>query len=162
MYLFQEPRILLFVILSALLGCGSRPTGPVETYAVRGQLFIDGKPAENAYLVFHWDGEDEQLKQYAPRGYTDEHGRFEIKTFYEGDGAPTGTFKVCVVWRKLPRDVKYEECGRAVLLSFPDVLQGRFDDPAETPLKVTIGEQVNELPALELHPTTKVVRKSQQ
>ncbi len=140
------------ILLAAVtIGC-SKPD-KVETYPVRGQVLVDGKPAEHAFLVFHPTGADERVQKLTPRATTGKDGFYELKTYWSGDGAPRGEYKVTALWRgPLPANSDSEDFNMATYEEQPDKLKGRYDDPAKTQLRMTI-QEAGELPALEL--TTK-------
>ena len=80
-----------------LIGCRkatpqfeSRPTFPVE-----GTVLIRGKPAEGVQVFLHPRDVSQRGK---PRGVTDADGRFRLRTYHDGDGAPAGDYTVTVYW----------------------------------------------------------------
>src|SRR5205809_8008933 len=74
--------------------CGKR--GP-EVYPVSGHVLVGDRPAAKAIVTFHPvapQGPDKVL----PTAHVDEHGRFKLTTFTDGDGAPPGEYQATVVW----------------------------------------------------------------
>jgi hypothetical protein len=101
--------ILVSFGLTALAGCTSGP--PQEpVYPVKGQLFVDDKPAHGAVVWFYpLDVAQVDLKNPAadprPSGIVQADGTFELNTFGIKDGAPAGRYRIGVTWTKaLPGD----------------------------------------------------------
>jgi hypothetical protein len=85
-----------------LAGC-SIPQEPV--FPVKGEVFYEGKPAVGAVVFFHPLNAgiaDSQNPASDPRptGRVQENGSFELTTYKTNDGAPTGSYRVGVVWTK--------------------------------------------------------------
>jgi hypothetical protein len=74
---------------------------------------------------------------------TNADGKFELRTFRPGDGAPAGEYKVTVSWSGPP-----SADGSAT-----DRLRGRYATPEKTELTATVADAPNELQPFEL--TTK-------
>lgn len=85
---------LLFVVAAlALAGCGQK--GPT-LYPVTGKVTgSDGKPLENATVVFH-PAEGAGPDAVKPRGKVGSDGTFTLTTHSAGDGAPAGEYRVTV------------------------------------------------------------------
>jgi hypothetical protein len=105
----MQPRwqIVALLTMAALVvslgGCQSGPKEPV--YPVKGQLFIDDKPAKGAVVWFNpVDApEPDKLKPAAdprPSGIVEEDGSFEVSTYGSKDGAPAGRYRIGVMWAK--------------------------------------------------------------
>ncbi len=89
-----DPRLPRFALMLAfaaslalLAGCG--PKRP-ETMYVEGIVTLDGKPVENAAVMFS------PAEGRPASGSTDAQGRFELQTFEPRDGAVPGSHKVTV------------------------------------------------------------------
>ncbi|MSR31420.1 MAG: hypothetical protein EXR99_07940 [Gemmataceae bacterium] len=89
----QRVLPLLFLAGIVLPGCG----GGVGLYPVKGKVTFQGQPAEGATVVFHRIGQDNG-KEEKPRGTVNAQGEFMLATHPHGDGAPSGEYKVLVVW----------------------------------------------------------------
>jgi hypothetical protein len=133
--------------LAATLGTGgcARDEARAPVFPVHGQVRFKGAPAPGAFLVFHplEDAGDEPLR---PTGLVAPDGSFALTTYDKDDGAPPGDYAVTVEWRKLVTKGEDAEAG-------PNILPDRYGRPETTPLKVTIAEEPNDLPPLEV--TTK-------
>jgi hypothetical protein len=131
-----------------LIGCGD--AGKVKTFPVRGQVLVDGQPAEHARLVFFPLGGDAQLHRLVPRATTDANGFYELMTYRSGDGAPLGEYQVTAVWKgPLPADAGSEDFSLADYEDRPDRLKGRYESPEKTPLRLTI-QGPGDLPPLDM------------
>ena len=138
--------VTLLLVMSAT-SCHSER---VSVHAVYGRVLVEGKPAENAVVVFHPLGESGQPQMFQPRGRTDAEGRFKLKTYRTDDGAPPGKYQVAIAWPgPVPPEgtrayAHYETQGKK------DLLNGRYNDPATSGLEATVSSGINELPTFEL------------
>jgi len=122
-----------------LCGCQQEAFKPPEsTYAVRGQILVDGQPAAGAEVVFHPEQADRG--RLRPRGVTDDQGRFELSTHQAGDGAPAGRYQVTVSW-KSEATGKQEDRDLA-----QEKLPRRYLDPKASQLSAEVQAGANELP----------------
>ncbi|MGL4513753.1 MAG: carboxypeptidase regulatory-like domain-containing protein [Lacipirellulaceae bacterium] len=132
------------------IGCGGDDGRP-RVYPTSGTVTVGGQPAAGAELVFYpsstvvarlADGTEVPL---APQARTTAEGRFEVRTFAEGDGAPAGEYRVSVVWPdRTPRPDGSEP------LDPPDRLKGKYGNPAKSGLKASVPEGGGELAPLNL------------
>lgn len=74
-------------------GCGPKPPA---LSTVSGKVFVNGKPAEHATVVFHPTAADQTLPK--PRGTVGPDGTYTLTTTTTGDGAPPGEYRVTVEW----------------------------------------------------------------
>ena len=139
--LVHLPAVAMAVVLA---GCGD---GRLRRYPVNGSVLIDGRPAENAIVVFCPVDPSAELEHLRPAGRADAAGQFELTTYEAFDGAPAGQYKVLVKWPS-PRPVNDRE-GRPGALG-PDRLKGKYYNLDTTPFSATIEEQANALPPFEL------------
>jgi len=114
-----------------------RPTFPVE-----GRVLIQGKPAEGVQVFFHPRDASQRGK---PRGITDAEGRFHLRTYHDGDGAPAGEYAVTLYWPaaynpKVPVEDQMP----------PDRLGERFMDPARSSMRATVSAGPTTLPPFEI------------
>lgn len=133
-------------LLAGLPGCSEPSNGRMKTYPVKGKVLIDGQPADGAVLTFF--GTEDRLKGTGvpvPMATTDAEGLFTVRSYGRDDGAPSGHFKVRVVWPEpMPEDADPD------LYVAKDRLEGKYAKIDSTPLEVTIEEGSNELPHFEL------------
>jgi hypothetical protein len=129
--------------LVVLAGCGrttkleSLPTFPAE-----GKVLVRGKPAEGVQVFFH---PREPSQRGKPRGITGADGRFQLRTYRDGDGAPAGEYTITVYWPgpynpKLPKEDQIP----------PDRLGERFMNPKSSTLRATIAAGPNTLAPIEI------------
>ena len=148
----SEPGVYGLLILAAsavcATSCGSSDEVPV--YPVRGQVLVQGQSAENAYIVCYPQGASVEVQQLTPRGKTTADGRFSLKTYRQGDGAPPGDYKISIVWHPPPEGMRTDQLHPSELTALPDRLEGRFADPATSGLTVTVTSGQNELPPFEI------------
>ena len=139
--------ILLVVGLPATLVLCSACQKGQPFYPVRGQVFVAGKPAEEALVVFH-PVEDTDPPALRPSARVQADGSFTLRSYdpktcpTPKDGAPAGEYRVTVTW--VPAN--YTEY-RNVL---PDKLQGRYSDPKTSGLRAVVKGEPNELPPFQL------------
>ena len=134
-------RFLAGAALAAALvmsGC----SGKLRTYPVSGELFIDGKPAEDAFVYLHPSG---GLPDGAPRPFAqvDKDGRFTLSTYVSNDGAPAGEYIVTFEWRERSGLLKQNFDG-------PDRLKNIYYDPKKSNFHVTIEKGSIVLPRYDL------------
>jgi hypothetical protein len=86
-----------------------------------------------------------------PRGRADRDGHFTLTTYEFGDGAPAGEYVVTIIWRApLPGASPHDEVLEYAA-GGPDQLEGRYADPATSPLRVTIKPESNELAPFDVY-----------
>jgi hypothetical protein len=85
----ERSAVCVGLMVLALSGCGgsNRPA----TLPVRGIVLLDNEPVAGAAVMFHPVGGGRPAE-----GVTGADGRFELKTFEEGDGALPGEHQVTV------------------------------------------------------------------
>lgn len=123
-----------------LLGCGeSKPAGP-EVFPVRGEVFLDGKPAAGATVAFHPVGNPTGR---IVQGIVQPDGSFALTTTTKGDGAPAGTYAVCLSWTEAI------EVGDVEKRS-PDKFGKKYDTPATPYQTFTVMRGDNSLPRIDI------------
>jgi hypothetical protein len=90
----------------APVGC-SKTEDHREVFPVKGQLFVDKKPATGAIVWLHnielVGGAADPVaraNEPRPRGIVQEDGSFEVSTYGTGDGAPVGRYRLAIFWTK--------------------------------------------------------------
>lgn len=139
-----QTRLLMLAVSSLIFTSCSR-SDRVDVSPVRGQVFASrDKPATGALVVFHPVAAEHEAP-LKPLAYVDEQGSFELTTYDQGDGAPSGEYVITVEWRTKPvtpfsRDKEGE-----------DRLRGKFADPATSKIRFTVdGESEHVVPAIHL------------
>jgi hypothetical protein len=115
----------------------SRPTFPVE-----GRVLIQGNPAEGVQVFLH---PLDSSQQGNPRGVTDAEGRFHLRTYHAGDGAPAGEYTVTVYW---PGPYSSKVAVEDQLP--PDRLDGQFMNPKNSSLRATVAAGPTALPPFDI------------
>lgn len=123
------------VILAA--GCG-KPEAPL--YPVTGKVLFEGKPAENAMVVFH-PVNPTGSEAVRPTAKVGPDGTFKLLTVRTDDGAPAGDYKVTVeLWLAgaRPDDPPSNR------------LPPKYSKPDTSGLTATVSTGPTELPAFDL------------
>jgi len=95
---FLWRKLGVVAVVAVLLGLASCEDGEGRkpTFSVTGKvLYLDGKPAENAIVVFHPVG-DATADVLKPRGKVGADGSFKLTSYDGDDGAPAGQYRVTV------------------------------------------------------------------
>jgi hypothetical protein len=142
MPLLRWLRVVQVFVLATLLltsiGCGRSSQRPL--FPVRGQVMVNGHPAEEALVVLVPLVEDND--QPRSHGFCLADGSFELSTYKPGDGAPAGRYTVSIVWSKTnPNDNRSRG---------PDLLRGRYAQAEKSGLQVEVKEGKNQLSPFEL------------
>lgn len=87
--------LLLGLCILTLVGCGD---GKIARHPVEGKVLVNGKPVEDAMVVFCPVGGSDELQKVRPAGKTDANGNFVLTTFEKEDGAPAGEYQVMIRW----------------------------------------------------------------
>lgn len=149
---FKPPTGRIRVVLSLLAGLSiscssSEPLKPV--HPASGQVYVDGKPAAGALVVFH-PLDDPVPNALNPRAFVQADGTFTLSTHNVDDGAPLGQYAVTVHWHKAKPNPVDETGGPGVSL-----LPARYADPKRSNLKAQIVNGPNQLPAFRLNKSSR-------
>lgn len=137
------------LITATLSSCGGPPR--VEVHPVRGKVLYRNQPVVNAWIVFHPQGGSDEVQKIRPSGRAGPDGSFVLTTYDEGDGAPAGDYKVTVEWpTENPDDPSDPDDPEGSIPRGPDWFQGRYANPATTPLTATVKPGENSLEPLQL------------
>ncbi|MEW4486976.1 hypothetical protein AB1L42_02785 [Thalassoglobus sp. JC818] len=129
---------LLAVTLVFTVGCG-KADWQADTYPAMGTLTINGETPVGALVELHPKGEATDVRNSLPWGLVEEDGTFTLSTYEMGDGAPPGEYAVTIKWSP---DVNSP--------TLADRLNGAFREPGQSQWTVTIAEEDNEIPAIEI------------
>ena len=134
----------LLVLLPALLaGCGN---GRKACHRVTGELYVDGKPAPDAFVYLHAVNAADDSKAVRPFGQADENGVFALSTYESGDGAPAGDYVVTFSWPERSGLLKDNFDGA-------DRLKKKYYDPKTSQYRLTVEKKENQVPRYELKTT---------
>jgi hypothetical protein len=132
---------LAFVGLSLVLS-GCTQNTKIPTYPVEGEVFVAGKPAAGATIVFYPKGEN--TPPVCPNTVVEPNGSFRLTSFTALDGAPEGEYVVTVTWAPtVQRDGE-------TYLTGPDKLRGRYANRTTTTLRATVQNGTNKIPRFDL------------
>ena len=141
------PSGMMFVVLAATIGCGpSTPKTAVVTGIVKTK---DGRPCESAFVVFH-PQEKGRLNAPKPFATADAQGAIALTTFAQGDGALPGDYGVTIVWPGKEKGREFSLSSEGGSGAGADQLQGRYGDPKNPKIKVSIPDAGNPSLVLEV------------
>jgi hypothetical protein len=131
-------RLLLLGVTAALLaGCGPKK---IPVVAARGKLLLlkDGQrvPMAGARIVLSPVTGQTSLPAL-PAATVGADGSFELGTYGRNDGAPEGEYIVAIEWKVMAKP-KYDVLGKGKVAQGPDQLDGRYANPATSPLRATV------------------------
>jgi hypothetical protein len=141
------------VLAGSLIGCGGE-AGRLPVYPVKGQVRLDGQPAEGAFVVLHpisgpaAEGDRRTGEPLKPRASVRADGGFEVSTYDAGDGAPVGQYAVTIEWPRLVKKGNDVSPG-------PNVIPKPYSDPKTTPVQVVLKEGAIQLDPIEIRSTRK-------
>ncbi len=130
------------VLVAASCHSSKRDQPGKPLHPVRGLVFVQGKPAVGAEVLFIPENEPADPKDPRPRATVESDGSFKLSTYGAHDGAPAGNYRVIITWPGgvLPSGQEEPE----------DKLLGRYD-AANSRLKATVKEGPNDLPPYKLN-----------
>lgn len=133
-------RLVSASVLLGVLGCGS---GQQAVHPTTGQVWVGGKPATHARIVFQPVGAGKETAPH-PVGVVGEDGSFKLTSFEGADGAPAGEYAVTVT--------QYLAVGKRGSDETTPVnyLPARYAKAETSKLRATIQPGTNELPPFRL------------
>ena len=113
-----------------------------ETIPAGGSVTFKGEPLEGATVVFRSNGAQPQ----AAVGRTDKEGKFQLRTFEDGDGAVPGEQTVTITCVKSEGPAEGTNLDEAnVVIKEISLIPEKYGDPAKSGLKATVvPEQENQ------------------
>ena len=125
------------IVFTILTGCTPSPPTQekVPCHPASGSLFIGGKPAKGATIIFVPKNEPAGSKIPRPRGTVGDDGSFQVTTFDPADGAPPGEYGLTVIWPGNDQD---------------DQLNGRYSLPDKAGKTLKVVEGKNDFGAIKL------------
>jgi len=141
-YFVLSRTLLLSLSLTALLaGCGGE--AGLRCHPAQGTIVYQNQPLAEAMVVFHPLTVAAE-KSPQPIGHTDAAGRFVMTTLNPGDGAPEGEYAITVELRQ-PRQI-----GEEIVRDGPNLLEAKYANPKESPLRYKVVPGKNEVPEIRL------------
>lgn len=120
-------RLALIPLILLLVGCGS----PYEVAPVSGTVTMNGKPLDNAVVVFQPDGNKEHPNPGpSSGGRTDSQGRFTLQIEPEKPGAVVGKHRV-LVWTHMDATDDAQEFQETIPPRYNMESELRFEVPSQ-------------------------------
>jgi hypothetical protein len=107
-------------------------------------VVYQGKPAENALVVFH-PADAATTLVARPSGRVGADGSFQLSTYLTNDGAPAGEYVVVIIWPVGRKPGTAVDAGEG-----PDRLENRYSNPQTSRWRIRLREGKNELEPFEL------------
>lgn len=127
-------RVLTLVVCLLSLaapGCDNKNMNRKATYKVTGEVYVDGKPANELAVVLNPTGTIDPKDYSMSQATTGADGKFSVSTYEAGDGAPVGDYKLTFTWGELNR----------LSMSFEnDKLKGKYADPDKSTVTVSVNK----------------------
>jgi hypothetical protein len=125
---------------------------------VRGRVLYKGRGVPRATVIFFPQGETaEAVGKMRPFAYADDEGNFAVKTYVEGDGAPTGEYRVSIIAASMPVQkgpTKDQASGAAdspaTGVQIPPAVTQKFGNVDTAGIRVQVQEGENNLDPFEL------------
>lgn len=136
------------LVIAAASGCGGGPEyETIPTYPVTGRITVNGVPAKGALIRLHPKTPQSGTKYpLMPSGKADEEGVYQLTTYENADGAPSGDYVVTIEWP----DPDWRPPGGGMPPPPPDRLKGRFAEPEKSEIEVTVVEEENQVEPITL------------
>src|SRR4051794_7387026 len=92
--------VVLAAAMAGTLGCSSQKGPPKKVcYPVKGELYVKDKPAAGALITFRPQQDNDPANWTGfPRAIVGPDGKFEVATYGENDGAPSGDYTLGISW----------------------------------------------------------------
>ncbi len=132
------------LIVAWCSGCRHAGPDPLSVYPVKGEVFVNGKPAEGAVIAFH-PQERTDWKSTTSRGVVTKEGSFSLTTYAKDDGAPEGEYVVTVYWPARLLDPSGEGGDLPA-----DKLENRFINSGKSKLRAQVGREAVTLARVDL------------
>lgn len=113
-----------------LFGCSDTDPNRKVTVPVRGEIYVDGNPADKVQVLANPDGGMDLQQPTLTQATTLEDGSFELSTYAYGDGAPIGSYKLTFTWQNYS--------PMAGSFQGPDKLKGTYSDPESAEFSLVI------------------------
>jgi hypothetical protein len=136
----RYPCATVLCLLLGTLGCGSgRPTPNPAVYPARGKIYLDGNPVRYGRVCLVPKEPGRGVRCWGNIG---PDGAFVLRTFVDEDGAAPGEY---LVWVE-----PYSAGINGPANGSPSHIPARYQDVQSSGLTLTVGEDGDELPPLQL------------
>ncbi len=146
------------VLILSATGCKKKTRLTVSP--VHGRVTYNGQGVPRATVIFQPVADaSEGAKKLRPFGDTDDQGKFEMKTYVRGDGAPPGKYRVSIIGigsfstggaGKDKPGGEPENASPVVNLNIPSAAAKKYGEADTSGIEVTVQEGENNLPPFEL------------
>jgi hypothetical protein len=135
--------LLVVAVCLSFCACGPQERTRRQTYPVTGKVLVDGNPAAALKLAATGKTPGDPNYPILPQATTKDDGSFEFYSYEPGDGLPPDEYVLTFMWGQYD-GVRYKG---------PDKLNGRYKDPAQSQVKVTVKDAPVDMGTIKL--TTK-------
>jgi hypothetical protein len=124
---------------------------------VRGKVIYKGVGVPKASVIFFpADDIPENGKKLRPFADSDPQGNFELKTYVDGDGAPPGKYRVCIIAAAAPSSKSSkdrragDESSSGSTVAIPQAVVNKYRNVDTAGIEVTVHDGENNLEPFEL------------
>ena len=106
-----------------------------QTFPTSGMVVLEGQPLEGATVIFRSNSPQPQ----AAVGRSDAEGKFQLRTYEDGDGAIAGEHSVsitCVTTEDPPAGTNLDEAN--VVIKEVSLIPQKYGDPKKSGLTATV------------------------
>jgi hypothetical protein len=121
--------------LASLAASGCSSNQETGLYPVHGEVFLDGAPADGAWVHFHPVNQDDGTPAFAQ---VQSDGSYQLTTNETHDGAEEGEYIVTLIWRD-------EEKDDGETIYGPDRFKDRYNKPSISTLRAKIEPKKNDI-----------------
>jgi hypothetical protein len=120
---------LVTLTLLVLCSCSGKRDYGKETFAVTGEVYVDGQPAADLAVTLHpVNGMDAEVPTVSAT-FTRADGTFSLSTFEKDDGVPAGEYVATFAWGEMnPLSMTFDDSK----------LKGKYSDPKKSTVNVTV------------------------
>ena len=133
-----------WIAIGCLLAAGCGKDDFMATHPAGGTAQFQGQPMRFARVTLFPVSKEEPFKTVVPSGEVGEDGTYRLTTYRFNDGAPTGEYKLTIIWPSGPES-QSESAGFVA-----DRLRGKYADPKTSSIPITIKSGENTLPPIDL------------
>jgi hypothetical protein len=159
---------LLWASFFLALTSGCSGDGRLDVAPVRGKVVYQGVGVPKASVIF-FPGDDiaEHGRKLRPFADSDAQGNFVLKTYIDGDGAPPGKYRVCIIAAasgpsgKSSKDRRAgEESSSKSTVAIPQAVVNKYRNVDTAGIEVIVHEGENNLEPFVLTPGAGAPRQS--
>ena len=135
--------VLLLLVAVVVFGCGKDPNLP-ELHAVTGTVTMDGKPVDDAVVIFYPTGNTRGTRAH---GRTDAQGRYSMTSSKLGEGTPVGSYSVTISHLTMPdgSPLPNNEDFDPMTMKFKENMPATYSQRPMSKLKATVPDGGGEI-----------------